>query len=337
MVPSLFILLAFIDPIHEIRLETKGWYLTHISFGSVRLTRDGDYLANNFNHIWHWGRDGRLLNRMGGRGEGPGEFESLSEVLWTGEYYWAIDGARGLSSIFDKNGRYLFRTPTAYRQFVQAEDHLFIVDYSRLNLHRDTYPRVLQEIKYLIDDENLIITPKGPPFKKVSRYQKDFLFNFKLVWVVEDGDRFLVVEQLDLKMRIYDEPAREAERSLARSQSFDPKFIPIQVKGWVEPPQRLVTRFNSNRQALRWWRSWSRINFFAEAGRDLVVGYEVPDPEDPLDKLQAVQRIGRDGRSLGEPLLVKGSCMGIKENRIFIFYADEQDEQFSYYVRIYDF
>lgn len=319
----------------SIQVDNQGVYLNRLTYNNAKLAHDGSFLVFSQYHVWHWDRDGRLIQKLGGRGEGPGEFMGVSEVFWDGEHYWVIDGKRLSSTVFDKNGRYLFRQPQYYRQFVRAGERMFLLDYSRLDPASPVYAQVLHEMNYAISDERLDVDFTGFSFKRISELQMKLQMNFKLVWIVPDGERLLVVDQLEPKIRIYDDAAIKAEDELSDKRPFEPGFIPIQTRGWVDPPEDGFKDFHTNRDFLVWWNSWSRINYFGEIGDDFLVAYEVPREDQPEETLQAMQRISREGRIQNGPVYVKGYFMGTRDNRAYLFYPDEDDDSFSYYVRIY--
>ena len=70
----------FASPRQEIKLETGGMFLDRIEMGTMVRQPDGSFLANNYHRVWHWAADGSLIARMGARGQGPGEFQSISQA-----------------------------------------------------------------------------------------------------------------------------------------------------------------------------------------------------------------------------------------------------------------
>ena len=332
-----FVVMAEQIPFEEIKLDNLGMYLSRIGYGKVWLERDGTFLAASHYHIWHWDTAGRLINRMGGKGEGPGEFQGVGEVIWNGDYYWAIDNQRLISTIFDAEGRYLTRKPIYYRQFVRLEDQIFALDVGKFAVGVSEYPPLLQEINYRIKDGELEVEHTGFNFKKVTPKQVRLNFNFKLLWAVREADRYLVVDQLEPIMRIYDPATRKREREIGNNQPFEPNFMPMELKSWEDPPDSWTQQGGTARDFRQWWQSWSRINYFGKAGDDYVVAYEIPNEEDPESSLQAVQRIAKDGHAIGEPLIIQGYCMGSRDNKVYMFHENEDSEKFEYYVRIYRF
>ena len=334
----IFLLLTAAHPVVEIELYTNGRYIDRASFGKARVLQDGGFLLNNFHHVWHWDDEGNVINMFGGRGEGPGEFVSISEVRFDGDHYWTIDGSRMLSSVFDRDGRYLFRKASSYRQFISVGERLFIVDSSQYNqLMGVQYPPVLQEIEYKITEQDLMVGATGERFKKISERQQSLSWNFKLLWLVEEDDGFLIVDQLEPIIRVYDANALRSERATDDEQAFEPDSIAMRLLHWSDAPEQMINDLRSNDKMLRWWYSWSRINHFGISGEDFFVAYESPNPDDERQAIQVIQRIGRDGQRKGEPLIVDGMCMGVLNDQVYIFHDEESMDRFSYSVRIYDF
>lgn len=335
MISLLMLAAFFAEPIHEVKLDNLGMYLSALDYGNVIREKDHTFLAVTPYHIWHWDKDGKLINRIGGKGEGPGEFQLLSQVTWNGQYYWAIDGQNLTSTIFDGEGHFLSKKNLYFRQFVRTDQQLFVVDYSKYDPETEPYPPTIQEIRYHIDNGQLSVEETGLKFKKVSPVQTALSLNFKLVWVVREKDTYLVVDQLEPLIRIYDQATILQEKSVSPKESFEAKSIHIQAKLWVDPPPKIKMDHKNRSAFLKWWWSWSRINFFAKADEDFIIAYEIPDPKDELNSLQAIQRIDKKGKAIGDVLLVNGFCLGAQEHEVYLFVEDERENGFDYYIRTY--
>lgn len=322
-------------PALEIKLENRGMYLDRIEFGRVRILRDGSFLANTFHHIWHWDERGGLINQLGGYGQGPGELEAMSEVLFDGRIYWAIDGARMLSVLFDKAGNFLFNAKTNIRQFVRTPDRLFVVDNSKFGPAAGPYPRTLQEVSYQLTPEELRITKRPLAFRKITPRQAELGNTFKLLWVVRDSDRYFVMDQIEPRIQVFDADTRDQEQKISDQKSYLPPQIPLRLPHWVAPPAAMRHDFRSNDTLLTWWYSWSRVTFFGRMAEDLLVIYEVPDPQNPRGFLSAVTRIGEDGRPRGRTLLVEGQAVGAKEGLALVFQSGGNPDRFDYFIRGY--
>jgi hypothetical protein len=73
----------------------------------VDVDRDGDIyvLEGSVPEIRVYDADGQILRRIGGRGEGPGEFNSTPRFGVQGDTVWATE--RGRITLFDRQGRVL--------------------------------------------------------------------------------------------------------------------------------------------------------------------------------------------------------------------------------------
>ena len=324
-------------PVLEIRLDNKGQFLSRGRPNDVVLERDGTILGFTKYHLWHWNQDGSLIRKIGGKGEGPGEFLGVSQALWTGEYYWVIDGNTLTSSIFDKQGRFLYKQNLYFRQFVRTHNRLFKVDFSKFDYHRKSYPPTLYEINYAIDDEKLEANPTDLFFKKITERQMNLGNNMKLAWMVEEQGRFLVVDQLEPKIRVYDAANIATEKNANLYKPFEGMAIPIQARKWVEPPPSFKTRHKDRRSFVSWWQSWSRVTYFGKLGNHLVIAYEIPDPKDSQEALQVLQPIDRQGKAIGDHYIVPGLCIGSQEDQLFVFVEGNDPDLFEYFIRIYKF
>ena len=330
---SLF--LALVGPVSEVRLDNKGRYLGPLGSSMVYLNHDGTYMAATSYQLWHWDGQGRIINVIGEKGEGPGEFRHVGEVLWTGSHYWIVDGQLLRSSVFDEEGKYLSRSDVFFRQFVPVENRMFVLDLSRFRMFERVYPPSLREIEYQITEAgDLNVNKTDLFFRKMTPAQADFRGNFKLLWVVRDRNRLLIMDQLEPKMQIYDPATIEREHNVSDEDAFEPSFVPVQLSRFVKA-KGSMPRTRSHRDYVHWWYAWSRINYFGRLGKDLVVCYSIPIEGDPESEKQVVQRVGFDGRAIGKPLVLDGLMMGVVDERVYVFYEDEDREDFTYFVRAF--
>lgn len=325
------------EPVSTIQVENFGRYLPDVTYTRAFLAKDNTFLVTSSYHVWHWDAQGKLINVFGGKGEGPGEFLFVGTTHWDGTHYWALDAMNAKSSIFDKEGRFLKQAPFSFRQFVPTEDELFILDYSAVNTIAGNFPQVLHKVDYAISPQgDLSVRKVEPSSKRVTALQKDFSYNFKLVWMVREGENYLVVDQLEPKIRIYSPEAIARENQAGDKQPFEPTSMNLQARQWVEPI-KLPTNPSNERTYIEWWWSWSRINYFGKAGDDYILAYEKPDPNDPAAAIQIIQRIGKDGRALGDTLTLEGFVMGVRDNQVYVFKESDSEVGFSYWIYVYDF
>jgi len=336
MLHIVLLLSLMIEPTQTIKLETNNRYLASATFNRVQLGKDNTFMASAQYQLWHWDENGKLINQLGAKGEGPGEVMFLGQVLWTGDYYWVIDSRKLQSSVFDKKGRYLYRKPLYYRQFVDIDGELFVLDYSKVNQMQGNYPPTLQKIELKISETELRVTETPLLFKKVSEMQVKFSYNFKLLWGVREGDTYLIVDQLEPKQWRYSPEVLAQESKVSLTEPFEPPSNPMQASRWVDPPENgLPPNTGTDREFMRWWVSWSRVNFFGRLGEDYLLAYEVPNEEFDQESLQVVQRIGKDGRAKGNSLVLEGAIMGVRDEMVYVFVEEDTEEGYAYYVHGY--
>lgn len=330
----LLILLFFGGPEKTIKLQNNGMFLSSMDSNRVGFAADGTIIGRTRYQVWHWDKDGRLMRRFCQKGSGPGEVEGLGEVYWTGKHYWVVDSMSLQSSVFDANGRFLSRKNLYFRQLIDVGQRLFSVDYSLANQNIGNFPPNLQELKLKIVNNQLFVEKTGLVFYKITRRQQDLVMNFKLLWVVEEGDTFYVVNQVEPKMYIYDRKTREAESKVDLLKPFEAPSVALEFPRYVPPPKHF-TKNRQHRALLEWWRSWSRNNYFGKINDHFVVAFEVPDPDDSEDSLQAVVPFTREGGALAMTSVYKGFVVGQSGNQLVLFREGDSDASFDYYLDYY--
>jgi hypothetical protein len=336
---SLFFYLLCLFPeqklVKSIKVDNLGIFLSQMNSGRIFLQQDGTVLAASKYQVWHWDREGKLINRIGRKGEGPGEFQSPGSMVWNGQYYWIVDHINLFSSLFDSNGQFLSRKQLYFRQFVFVADRIFAVDYRGMTTFRKFYPQTLQEIRWWVENNEIRVEETDLRFVKVFEKQVELVMNFKLLWLAGDEERFLVVNQLEPRIYVYDRATREREDMVPEEHPFQPKFFALRLPHWVDPPDSFKFRHGNHRAFMSWWQSWSRINYFGEVDGGFVVAYEIPDENEPTNSLQVIQTVDKKGRAVGEPLVSDGICFGIWGGLIHLFREGDSEESFDYYIDLY--
>lgn len=331
----LLFLLGFGEPAKTIKLQTNGMFVSSMDSNRVAFAKDGTIIGRAKYQIWHWDKDGRLIRRFCQKGSGPGEVEGLGEVYWTGKFYWVIDSLSLQSTVFDANGRYLSRKNLYFRQLINVGEQVFAVDYSQANQNIGNHPRNLQEIRFRLDNNQLMVEKTGLLFYKLTTRQQDMVMNFKLLWVVQEGDTYFVVNQLEPRMYVYDRKTRDAEAKIDALKPFEAPFVSIEFPQYAPPPKHF-TKNRQQRALLDWWNSWSRINYFGKINDHFVLAFEVPDPKDTEDMLQGIVPFTREGGALAMTTLYRGFVIGQTNGKIVLFREGDADETFDYYLDYYD-
>lgn len=310
-------------------LETGSARLDQVTYGRVGLAEGGGFLAASKQFLWHWDAHGALINKVGG----PELIGLVGTFHWDGNYYWLVDDWHADSLLFDRSGTLVSRFPIHYHQFIALDRRLFVLDSRNLRLGGRVYPPVLYEIQYQIRDGTLGITNLGPGFKRITPRQQSFRNNFKMVWVVPENHRLLVVDQLEPKIWIYDAAVIARERNLPLHQPLLPRSIPLQLTEYILPP----FADDPGGDFITWLHSWSRINHFAAQEKGYLVGYDIPDPERARETLQVVQGVDRSGRATGQLLRTRGYLMGIRNGSVLIFQERKGSDGIDYVVEAHAF
>lgn len=332
---TLLLLPFMLDPIKVVQLENNGRYLTSLDYNQIKMGFDGTVLARTKYQLWHWDTDGKLMRRLAQKGSGPGEVQGMGAVFWNGEHYWVIDNQALFSSLFDKNGKFLSRRTLYFRQLIEVDGQVFGVDYSRANQFQGNFPRNLQELNVKVMGDELVVERTDLLFNKVTRAQQNLEMNFKLLWVAKRGDTYLVVNQLEPRMYLFDEEARRKEASKSIEEFHETDYVTLNLPHFEAPPESF-TKQRTRRALMGWWRSWSRINFFTSLGENFLVCYEVPSDDSEEETTQALAVVDINGRLKKPVVEVEGFAFGVHNNHVKVFREGDSDDFFEYFVDTYD-
>lgn len=83
--------------------------LSLTAVGAVEVDRNGRlYVTQEMDgRVRTFGRDGTPLGSFGGRGEGPGEFQSLAGLAWVGDTLWVLDWQQHRFNLFTSDGAFV--------------------------------------------------------------------------------------------------------------------------------------------------------------------------------------------------------------------------------------
>ena len=329
---QLFLLpLVFLGPSKIIALESKETPLKRIEHAS--RGENGGFLAAIDTTLWHWDSSGKLLRKIDCRGKSEDELVSLMWYHWDGNYYLLGNGELQMVTLFDRQGHFLSRSSCEYRNLIGLGTQTLALDYSGYDVRAHPFPRVLQEIELEVRENSLSFSKLPLLFKKVSQRQVNYRLNNKMVWVVKEGDTYLVADELEPKILIYDQAAREAESGIGNNQPYVPEHIPLQLTQYVLPMAN--PRMESGMTPGAWLASWSQINFFGIAANGFLVGYTSPDPNREAEQVQVAELLKEDGTTTGKTVVVRGRILGNDKNEVY-FIVPETGNGRHFAVHVYD-
>lgn len=285
---------------------------------NVQMTVNG-FLAWDRHTVWHWNFRGKLINKMGGAGEGPGEFAYISSALWDGKHYWVIDASSLSNSLFNEKGAFLFREKMAefrLRYLIPTKTRLFCVDVSQFTLelvrNPHGHPPFLRELRYEIGANQLKIVA-GQHFRKASSKQRETGgFNYKQHWITDFKNGFYVMNHVENRIWFYTDEDMNSEAAFPFElpSTISSKLLPL--KDWH------TDNVWAPKKGQIWWYNQCRINFLSIEGSKLVVGYKIPIPGGG-DWMQRVAFLDAELRS-GSPkefMDLPGSLIGIKDGLLY--------------------
>jgi len=280
-------------------------------YAAYAFGQDGTLLVNEGVYVYHYDRDGQLIRRLGGRGHGPGE---LSDVVhssaWDGETYF-IRTNNGMWNLFRNNGSFIRRL-----HFVADGLHFSGTHLYASNLFNDDWDGKEPPIVGIRYEHSQDFPRTFRRFHHTAVANSNALSRrFKLCFVAERGDELYVVNELEPLLYRYS-PGLELE-----------KTFPIAAPFWVEPPEKYMNNFRNWPAYMRWWFSFPKLRGLATLGQDLIVAFEVPDPDERDEPLSILMRIGAQGETKTSPFTYKGVYLGVYRDQIHVLKIFEDNNQ----------
>ena len=298
-------------PADTVTLQTGGRYISKAERSRVNV--DGTYTLLSEHRVFHFASDGTMRAQFGAKGNGPGEFNLVYDVFWTGSYFLATDSRRRDVSYFDPDGNFLKRDTVKIQNLLLFGDQGYLVLLDRIKAKEPA-------ISLVTLTGELALQQAGPYFHDQLPEVSRFLFNFSSVLLATQGDRLYVVDEMRPDVTVYDQQG-------VRLSSFQ-----AALKYYVRPQTMWDERW-SRKQILRHIFAFSRIHRIGATDQGLVVVYHVPDPEDPDTTRVLMTLVGYSGETLDrEPRVLKGHFLGTQGNLAHVL--EEQDD-FNYVVHRY--
>ena len=291
----------------------------------------GEFFAASSRSLYHWDRDGNLVMKVGGKEYGD---IYLSTYFFDGEYYWLClfrpTEREYVSHIFDTDGNLVSENvgPEYYLRFFRSVDDKLFGSKSITEevLYQEPYLFLANEIDYSIKDGNLDVQ-FGKGFFKVKQQQKDFNYNYKLIWIAKRNGRYLVLNQVEPRVYIYDEDAIGLELAQGFKIPSEIKYHSLDLDRYVKPPaksyvlKKPVPASTYRKMKMQWYLSWSRFLWFGAYQDGFVVAYEIPDCDSQgcQETKLGVQKLDAQFKAVGPLIESTGLMMGVYDSAIHIF------------------
>lgn len=303
--------------------------------GAFQVARDGSILISDYQSVFHWDADGRLLLELSNAstGQDVSACVAIHYDVDLKRYWLACDQGRR-SLFFDEKGTFLGATSVLalddggqdemhIRQLVPLYPRVFAVEVSPLRPWEEDLPAVMLYLEPRISPDGQVQVHRvGDRFSSLEAVQRAFKLNFKQHWVVglPDADRFAVAGQASRDFRIFEVKRTESGEVLHRTDSF---FVPA-LPNWVKPmppPQGEVTR----EQRRQWLFSFSRLVGLFNVEGGVVAGYTQP-VEGKLEEKLVLQKMDFEGHPVGPARSGDGLLLGALGDKVYLLKNDEADE-----------
>ncbi len=269
-------------------LETTE-YLHIVKPSASKTCEDGSILLTTRNNIWHFSRDGKLIRKLGGRGEGPGQFLFIMDAIWDGRYYWVADGSRLLisridpSQVNEANTYYAF-----FESFVHSDSLFFGV--GGINPQHQRKPS-LGWILPIPNDEWLkkhntknIVDSR---FHRLTDEVRNLKMNYTNHYVQVRGENIFVCNEINDKAFVYQ---RDSWRKL--------KEISLELFGFQTGPDEFMRPPYTRERLVAFENSFSRIQGFTLLENAMLVAYNGAQGE-KSEPVMRLNKLNLDGRHLG--------------------------------------
>lgn len=311
-----------------VELDTAGRALTDIRQKASSIAGDGTILIATKSHIYHFDTDGHLINRFGGPGQGPNEYESIQAAIWTGSHYLISDGRNLRTGIVNGNGEFLAWEKTYYSKFMESSGEYFYVFGGPVKQIRREKPPFVGQFTLVSDG----INDSFPRFHELTDKIVSLMYSYHDHFVAVEHQQVFVMNQLEPIIAIY----QLRNKAIRGQQSVKlPQFIP----GPEEWPFGAYNgNFEMRRKIIEWKHSWSRIEGLHVYQGRYYIAYTVPAENDPnTDTLHRVFRWDPANES-GELLdLGVNQFFGYRDGHVYSFHGDDewQDEVPTYQVHVH--
>lgn len=294
------------------------------SLQGIFLTVSGELLLATRDSLVHWGHDGRhklTIELQEGAQIAFPYYDVETRVYWIP--YTNPEG-RPLTAFYDEHGKLMNESDIWFRYVCYTGGKRLVPEKISdfFYVHKNRYTFQIQEFDFQVEDGMGKLTRTGTEFGKITPKQMRLTFNYKLAWPVANGDGYLLMNELEKRIYLYDRAELEREKLVKENVPREAVFMVPDLPDFVEPPDRIVKLNGTPETAFkdfeRWENSFSRVTYFNRYGDGYAVAYVVPEcrppsPHNPdCDKVHTyLVKLDADLKTLGPPtILAKTTVVG---------------------------
>lgn len=318
-------LYLLLSQVSTITLDTKGRFIENYSIKQIKYNPDHGLLLMAPSEFYHFDINGKLINRIGRKGQGPGEFGYIMSGVICNNYYWIVDGLHFTVDQFSMSG-----------DFIESHKKYFSdLNYGNGNV---IYAKDGKGYKQLAKErrETLValelgssVKENGNSFHMLPARVPEITYQYASPLLDCDDNNVYVTCQVDPTVWVYNQKTKKLTET-----------INLALPGYVLDPPTSFKPVGPGgaKEFWKWEDSFSRIVGFKRYKQGFAVVYEIPDPFGVIvdDKQRAYNLaiVSDDGKNI-HTQRCSGLLVGVRNNRLvfFIDWDETIDEDPTYYLK----
>jgi hypothetical protein len=246
----------------------------------VQVVVDDGIYGHDGNQIYTWDDAGNLLSKIQVSGDVPGVW-FVHRVGANFIVSYQNQKGEDVTALIDAQGQTLGSTHPFMPYISVVNGRIFAP--SRLNredyIWRQNFPFLCHELKI----EGGELQEAELRFAKIFPSQWEMGLNLKQVWAAQGpDDAFLVMNQLEQRIYMYDNATILKERIEGEHHWSEIPFIQLDLENYKQPPneyftsERALTLEKAKVEFSAWRNNQSLITWFGQVGEGYAVAYELP-------------------------------------------------------------
>ncbi len=191
----------------------------------------------------------------------------------------------------------------------------------------NNYPFLAMELKLEQQGPQYGITDSDLIFAKVNDRMLSMEMAYKPIWIVADGDRYLVMNQLEPHVYFFDQVAMRQEWIDGQQKPTLVNHIELDLGFYEEPPERIfrlertVLEAEGRRLMRNWFTCMGLITYFGRLDDGFVVSYRIPHRVGDTCEGTGLglQKVNDQFQSVGTALAIDGKMMGAYQGEVYVF------------------